>query len=69
MTPETLRAAALLAASRGEWIKAAALKEQADDLERLQRIGRDPYRPAFTDNQRAKADAMLAGCAPLTLES
>lgn len=73
MTPAALRAAALEAAARCEWIKAAALKEQAEDLERAAAYGRNPYdypprarhvdpvAPTTTPEQRAAAAAMLAG--------
>lgn len=76
MTPAALRAAALEAAARCEWIKAADLKEQAEDLERAASYGRDPYNtlynrrradrvdpvaPTTTPEQRAAAAAMLAG--------
>lgn len=75
MSPATLRALAINAASRGEWIKAADLHSQAVDLEIVERFGRDPYnamppvvyrRPerdpfAMTADQMNEAERLLAG--------
>jgi hypothetical protein len=44
--PATLRALAIQAAGRGEWIKAADLQCQAVDLETAAHYGRDPYNAA-----------------------